>query len=122
MLRLSAIALLSGGHILIEDLPRPGQDHPGAGIGKLHWAFVRSRSMRDPVTSSLGHTGLSIFNREEGSVQLYPRPYFQQYRAAGRDQLHALDPERHAGSDGRAAGHYRRGDIQIPDPFMEVLN
>jgi MoxR-like ATPase len=74
-LRLAMIALLSGGHLLIEDLP---------GLGKTTLALALAGSTgltlgRVQCTSDLRPsdiTGLSVFRREEGQFVFLPGPIF----------------------------------------------
>jgi MoxR-like ATPase len=73
--RLCFVALLSGGHILLEDIP---------GLGKTTLALVLANSMglsfgRIQCTSDLlpsDITGLSIFNREMNSFNFVRGPIF----------------------------------------------
>src|SRR6056297_3244937 len=74
-IKLALIALLSGGHLLLEDIP---------GLGKTTLALALSRSLglsfgRVQCTSDLlpsDITGLSIYDREEGHFKFLPGPIF----------------------------------------------
>lgn len=75
VLRLSTIALLVGGHILVEDLPGLGKTTVAlalAGITGL--SFGRVQCTSDLLPSDI--TGLSIFNRETGQFSFQPGPIF----------------------------------------------
>src|SRR5690242_6512239 len=75
VLRLAAIALLAGGHILIEDLPGLGKTTIAlalAGITGL--SFGRVQCTSDLLPSDI--TGLSVFNRDEGRFTFLPGPIF----------------------------------------------
>ena len=118
VLRLSAIALLVGGHILVEDLPGLGKTTVAlalAGITGL--SFGRVQCTSDLLPSDI--TGLSIFNREEGHFSFQPGPIFNNIvlvdeinRAMPRTQSAMLE-----------AMEERRVTIEgvthvLPDPFM----
>ena len=118
VLRLSVIALLSGGHILIEDLPGLGKTTIAlalAGVSGL--SFGRVQCTSDLLPSDI--TGLSIFNRSEGHFSFQPGPIFNNIvlldeinRAMPRTQSAMLE-----------AMEERRVTIEgvtypLPDPFM----
>lgn len=118
VLRLSAIALLLGGHILVEDLPGLGKTTVAlalAGVAGL--SFGRVQCTSDLLPSDI--TGLSIFNRQEGNFSFQPGPIFNNIvlldeinRAMPRTQSAMLE-----------AMEERRVTIEgvthpLPDPFM----
>lgn len=118
VLRLSTIALLVGGHILVEDLPGLGKTTVAltlAGITGL--SFGRVQCTSDLLPSDI--TGLSIFNRETGHFSFQPGPIFNNIvlldeinRAMPRTQSAMLE-----------AMEERRVTIEgvthpLPDPFM----
>lgn len=118
VLRLSLIALLTGGHILIEDLPGLGKTTIAlalAGITGL--SFGRVQCTSDLLPSDI--TGLSVFNRDEGCFTFLPGPVFNNIvlldeinRAMPRTQSAMLE-----------AMEERRVTIEgtthtLPDPFM----
>ncbi len=118
VLRLSAIALLVGGHILVEDLPGLGKTTVAlalAGITGL--SFGRVQCTSDLLPSDI--TGLSIFKREGGVFSFQPGPIFNNIvlldeinRAMPRTQSAMLE-----------AMEERRVTIEgvthpLPDPFM----
>jgi MoxR-like ATPase len=75
VVRLSVIALLVGGHILVEDLPGLGKTTVAlalAGITGL--SFGRVQCTSDLLPSDI--TGLSIFNRQDGHFVFQPGPIF----------------------------------------------
>ena len=118
VLRLSVIALLVGGHILVEDLPGLGKTTVAlalAGITGL--SFGRVQCTSDLLPSDI--TGLSIFNREEGHFSFQPGPIFNNIvlldeinRAMPRTQSAMLEAmeERRVTMEG--VTH------PLPDPFM----
>jgi MoxR-like ATPase len=118
VLRLSIIAMLAGGHILIEDLPGLGKTTIAlalAGITGL--SFGRVQCTSDLLPSDI--TGLSVFNRSEGHFSFLPGPIFNNIvlldeinRAMPRTQSAMLE-----------AMEERRVTIEgtthpLPDPFM----
>lgn len=118
VIRLAVIALLSGGHILIEDLPGLGKTTIAlalAGITGL--SFGRVQCTSDLLPSDI--TGLSIFNRETGHFSFMPGPIFHNIvlldeinRAMPRTQSAMLEAmeERRVTIEGTTH--------QLPDPFM----
>ncbi len=118
VLRLSAIALLVGGHILVEDLPGLGKTTVALALaGVTGLTFGRVQCTSDLLPSDI--TGLSIFNREEGHFSFQPGPIFNNIvlldeinRAMPRTQSAMLE-----------AMEERRVTIEgvthpLPDPFM----
>ena len=75
VLRLSLIALLTGGHILIEDLPGLGKTTIALALAAATGlSFGRVQCTSDLLPSDI--TGLSVFNREEGRFIFVPGPVF----------------------------------------------
>lgn len=73
--RLSMIALLSGGHILLEDIPGLGKTTLALALARgLGLSFGRVQCTSDLLPTDI--TGLSIFNREEGKFTFVPGPIF----------------------------------------------
>ena len=118
VLRLSAVALLVGGHILVEDLPGLGKTTVALALaGVTGLSFGRVQCTSDLLPSDI--TGLSIFNRKEGSFSFQPGPIFNNIvlldeinRAMPRTQSAMLE-----------AMEERRVTIEgvtypLPDPFM----
>jgi MoxR-like ATPase len=118
VLRLAVIALLVGGHILVEDLPGLGKTTVAlalAGVSGL--SFGRVQCTSDLLPSDI--TGLSIFNRIDGQFSFQPGPIFNNIvlldeinRAMPRTQSAMLE-----------AMEERRVTIEgvthsLPEPFM----
>lgn len=73
--RLAVVALLSGGHILLEDIPGLGKTTLALALsGALGLTFGRVQCTSDLLPSDI--TGLSIFNREENSFRFIGGPIF----------------------------------------------
>ncbi len=118
VVRLSVIALLSGGHILIEDLPGLGKTTIALALaGATSLTFGRVQCTSDLLPSDI--TGLSVFDREEGRFNFMPGPIFNNIvlldeinRAMPRTQSAMLE-----------AMEERRVTVEgithpLPDPFM----
>ena len=118
VLRLSAIALLAGGHILIEDLPGLGKTTIALALaGSTGLSFGRVQCTSDLLPSDI--TGLSVFNRDEGRFTFLAGPIFNNIvlldeinRAMPRTQSAMLE-----------AMEERRVTVEgvthpLPDPFM----
>jgi MoxR-like ATPase len=118
VLRLAVIALLTGGHILIEDLPGLGKTTIAlalAGISGL--SFGRVQCTSDLLPSDI--TGLSVFNREEGRFTFLPGPIFSNIvlldeinRAMPRTQSAMLEAMEERRVTVEGVTHH------LPDPFM----
>ena len=118
VLRLSAIAMLCGGHILIEDLPGLGKTTVAlalAGITGL--SFGRVQCTSDLLPSDI--TGLSVFDRDAGQFSFQKGPIFSNIvlldeinRAMPRTQSAMLEAmeERRVTMEG--VTHH------LPEPFM----
>ena len=73
--RLSVIALLSSGHILLEDIPGLGKTTLALALsGGLGLAFGRIQCTSDLLPSDI--TGISVFNREENRFRFMKGPIF----------------------------------------------
>ncbi len=73
--KLSMIALLTGGHILLEDIPGLGKTTLALALsGVLGMSFGRLQCTSDLLPSDI--TGLSIFNREQGTFTFLRGPIF----------------------------------------------
>lgn len=74
-IRLAVIALLSGGHILLEDIPGLGKTTLALALSSvLGLSFGRVQCTSDLLPSDI--TGLSIFNRDENRFKFIPGPVF----------------------------------------------
>jgi MoxR-like ATPase len=73
--KLSIIALLSGGHILLEDIPGLGKTTLALALsGALGLSFGRIQCTSDLMPSDI--TGLSIYNRDESKFKFLQGPVF----------------------------------------------
>ena len=71
------IALLSGGHVLLEDAPGVGKTILGRSLAKsLDSNFARVQGTPDLLPSDL--TGIQIYNQKNESFEYRPGPLHQQ--------------------------------------------
>lgn len=74
-LKLSVIALLAEGHLLIEDLPGVGKTTLAIAIAKCFGLnFARIQATSDLLPSDI--TGISIYNKNTGEFEFHPGPIF----------------------------------------------
>lgn len=120
VVRLALVALLSGGHILVEDLPGLGKTSVALALaGATGLAFGRIQCTSDLLPADI--TGLSIFSRESGQFTFMPGPIFNNIvlldeinRAMPRTQSAMLEAmeERRVTVEGTT--------YQLPEPFMVI--
>jgi MoxR-like ATPase len=118
--KLSIIALLSGGHILLEDIPGLGKTTLALALsGALGLSFGRIQCTSDLMPSDI--TGLSIFNREESAFKFISGPIFNNIvlvdeinRAMPKTQSALLEAmeERKVTVEGTT--------YQLPSPFLVI--
>ncbi len=118
--RLSMIAMLSGGHILLEDIPGLGKTTLALALsGALGLSFGRIQCTSDLMPSDI--TGLSIFNREDSTFKFMKGPIFNNIvlvdeinRAMPKTQSALLEAmeERKATVDGTT--------YALPEPFLVI--
>ncbi len=118
VIRLAVIALLCGGHILVEDLPGLGKTTIALALaGVTGMSFGRVQCTSDLLPSDI--TGLSVYNRESGHFNFLPGPVFNNIvlldeinRAMPRTQSAMLEAmeEKRVTIEGKT--------WQLPDPFM----
>ena len=114
--RVAAVAALSGGHLLIEDVP---------GVGKTVLARALATSLGAELSRVQGHpdllpsdvTGVSVFAPDTGTLGVPARPGVRPRRARRRAQPHAAaHPGRASRDDGGAAGQRGRRVVAAPAP------
>jgi MoxR-like ATPase len=119
-IKLSVVALLSGGHLLLEDIPGLGKTTLALALsGALGLSFGRIQSTSDLLPSDI--TGLSIFHREDNSFRFIQGPIFSHIvlvdeinRAMPRTQSALLE-----------AMEERRVTVEgvtytLPEPFLVI--
>ncbi len=119
-LRLSFIALLAGGHILLEDLPGLGKTTLALALaGVLGLSFGRVQCTSDLLPSDI--TGLSVYDRDTGNFRFVPGPIFSHIllideinRAMPKTQSAMLEAMEERRVTVEGTGH------PLPDPFLVI--
>jgi len=89
-IRLALACLLSGGHLLIEDLPGMGKTLLSHALARvLGLSFNRIQFTSDLLPGDI--TGVSIFDRETGGFRFVPGPVFAQVVLA--DEVNRATPK-----------------------------
>ncbi len=119
-LRLSMIALLAGGHLLLEDLPGLGKTTLALALSAaLGLSFGRIQCTSDLLPSDI--TGLSIFDRETGNFRFVSGPIFNNILLA--DEVNRAMPKTQSAM--LEAMEERRVTVEgntytLPDPFLVI--
>lgn len=119
-LRLAVIALLSGGHILIEDIPGLGKTTLALALSNaLGLSFGRIQCTSDLLPSDI--TGLSIFNREDNRFKFVPGPVFNNVVLV--DEINRAMPKTQSAL--LEAMEERRVTVEgvtypLPEPFLVI--
>ena len=88
-LRLALCCLLSGGHLLIEDLPGMGKTTLSHALAQvLGLSYQRVQFTSDLLPADI--LGLSIYHREDNSFRFHPGPIFTQVLLA--DEINRSTP------------------------------
>ncbi len=118
--RLSMIALLTGGHILLEDIPGLGKTTLALALaGGLGLSFGRIQCTSDLLPSDI--TGLSVFNREDNRFKFMKGPIFNNIVLA--DEINRAMPKTQSAM--LEAMEERRVTVDgvtypLPDPFLVI--
>jgi MoxR-like ATPase len=118
--RLALIALLSGGHILLEDIPGLGKTTLALALsGALGLSFGRVQCTSDLLPSDI--TGLSIFNREENRFRFIEGPIFNNIVLV--DEINRAMPKTQSAL--LEAMEERRVTVEgvtypLPEPFLVI--
>ncbi|HEX9024040.1 MAG TPA: MoxR family ATPase [Geobacteraceae bacterium] len=118
--RLSVVALLTGGHILLEDIPGVGKTTLALALaGGLGLSFGRIQCTSDLLPSDI--TGLSVFNREEGRFKFMRGPIFNNIVLA--DEINRAMPKTQSAM--LEAMEERRVTVDgvtypLPEPFLVI--
>lgn len=88
--RLTLIAVLCGGHVLIEDVPGVGKTTLMKSVARsIGCGFKRIQFTPDLLPSDV--TGVSIFNQQTGEFQFRPGPVMSQFVLA--DEINRATPK-----------------------------
>src|SRR5512137_1563956 len=119
-LRLALIALLSGGHILLEDIPGLGKTTLALALsGALGLSFGRIQCTSDLMPSDI--TGLSIFNRDDSAFKFMKGPVFNNIVLV--DEINRAMPKTQSAL--LEAMEEKRVTVEgttypLPEPFMVI--
>lgn len=119
-IEIALIALLCGGHVLIEDVPGVGKTKLARALaGAIEGSFHRIQFTPDLLPSDL--TGVSIYDQQHGEFSFKPGPIFSHIvvgdeinRASPKTQSALLEAmeEQQVTHDGRT--------YDLPNPFMVI--
>lgn len=119
-IRLAVISLLSGGHLLLEDIPGLGKTSLALALSRvLGLSFGRIQCTSDLLPSDI--TGLSIFDRKENSFRFVKGPIFNNLVLV--DEVNRSTPKTQSAL--LEAMEERRVTLegvtyQLPDPFLVI--
>ncbi len=119
-IKLSVIALLGEGHLLLEDIPGLGKTTLALALSSsLGLSFGRVQCTSDLLPSDI--TGLSIFNREESRFKFLPGPIFNNVVLV--DEINRAMPKTQSAL--LEAMEERRVTVegvthQLPQPFVVI--
>lgn len=118
--RLATAALLSGEHLLLNDLPGVGKTSLAGAMAKVvDGSFGRVQGTPDLLPSDL--TGSSIFNQSDGSWTFRPGPIMANVVLV--DELNRITPRSQSALlEAMAEGHSTVDGItrSVPEPFLVV--
>jgi len=118
--KLAMITLLSGGHILLEDIPGLGKTTLALALANaLGLSFGRIQCTSDLLPSDI--TGLSIFDRDQNQFRFLEGPIFNNLVLA--DEINRAMPKTQSAL--LEAMEERRVTVEgttypLPDPFMVI--
>lgn len=118
--RLGIVALLAGGHLLIEDVPGVGKTTLAHALARaLHCNFQRIQFTSDLLPSDV--IGLSIYNQHTGVFEWKPGPIFANVVLA--DEINRTTPKTQSALlEAMAERHVTAEGVThpLPAPFMVV--
>ncbi len=118
--RLGIVALLAGGHLLIEDVPGVGKTTLAHALARaLHCSFQRIQFTSDLLPSDV--IGLSIYNQHTGVFEWKPGPIFANVVLA--DEINRTTPKTQSALlEAMAERHVTAEGVThtLPAPFMVV--
>jgi MoxR-like ATPase len=118
--RMSLVALLSHGHLLIEDVPGVGKTTLARAIAKvLNCTFNRIQFTSDLLPSDV--VGISVYNQRSESFEFKPGPLFANILVA--DEINRTTPKTQSAlleAMNERQVTVDNGTYQLPDPFLVI--
>lgn len=118
--RLCVVALLAGGHLLIEDVPGVGKTTLAQALARsLDWSFQRIQFTSDLLPSDV--IGLSVYNERDGRFEFKPGPIFANVVLA--DEINRTTPKTQSALlEAMAEGHVtvEGRTYPLPQPFIVI--
>ncbi|MBO4890155.1 MAG: MoxR family ATPase [Lachnospiraceae bacterium] len=114
------IALLSGGHVLIEDVPGVGKTSLARALAdSLSLSFARIQCTPDTMPGDI--TGVSVYNSKTGQFEVVPGPVMNNIVLA--DELNRTSPKTQSALLEAMEEHSVTIDgknMPLPEPFMVI--
>ncbi|GAC1400676.1 MAG: AAA family ATPase [Pyrinomonadaceae bacterium] len=118
--RLCVVALLAGGHVLVEDVPGVGKTTLAQALARsLDWSFQRIQFTSDLLPSDV--IGLSVYNERDGQFEFKPGPIFANVVLA--DEINRTTPKTQSALlEAMAEGHVtvEGRTYPLPSPFIVI--
>jgi len=118
VVQLAIVTLLSGGHLLVEDVPGVGKTTLAHTIARsLACSFQRIQFTSDLLPSDI--VGVSIYNQHSGDFEFKPGPIFANVILA--DEINRTTPKTQSSLlEGMAEGHVtvENQTYELPRPFL----
>ena len=119
-IRLAVCCLISGGHLLIEDLPGMGKTTLATGLSSLlGLSFQRVQFTSDMLPADL--IGMSVLSRDTGKFEFRKGPVFTQVLLA--DEINRGSPRTQSALLEAMAERQvsvERETLPLPDPFFVI--